>query len=69
MATMLQTFLGLLSVALFILVARSIIRAFLDPQRALPGPILARFTRLWKLYSFWQGDFHHKNIKLHEKYG
>ena len=36
---------------------------------SIPGPLLARFTRLWYLYRVWKGDFEKHNLELHEKYG
>lgn len=41
----------------------------LDPLRHLPGPFIARFTRLWYLYQIHQGRFEQVNIELHRKYG
>ena len=41
----------------------------LSPQRSIPGPFLARFTRLWYFYQIYQGDFERLNVKLHEQYG
>ncbi|KFY41502.1 hypothetical protein V494_02966 [Pseudogymnoascus sp. VKM F-4513 (FW-928)] len=35
----------------------------------LPGPFLARFTRLWKVYINLKGDSHLTYQKLHDKYG
>ncbi|KAE8330563.1 cytochrome P450 [Aspergillus sergii] len=35
----------------------------------IPGPSLAAYTRLWKLYNAWKGDHHHTEIALHRKYG
>lgn len=35
----------------------------------LPGPVLARFTRLWKVYISLKGDSHIEYQKLHRKYG
>lgn len=36
---------------------------------SIPGPFLARFTRLWFYFRVRAGDFHHENIALHQKYG
>lgn len=46
-----------------------LIRALADPLRTVPGPTVARFTRLWKLRAFYRGDFEKTNIALHRKYG
>lgn len=40
-----------------------------SPLRAVPGPLGARFTRLWYLYRVRKGRFHLDNIELHRKYG
>lgn len=37
--------------------------------RKLPGPFEARFSRLWYFRHVRDGNFHHRNIQLHEKYG
>lgn len=42
---------------------------FIDPLRSVPGPLLARFTRLWYLYKIYKGNFERTNINLHKKYG
>jgi cytochrome P450 len=41
---------------------------FTSPLRQIPGPPLARFTRLWYLWTIWKGDAHHVNIELHKRY-
>jgi hypothetical protein len=40
-----------------------------DPLRTVPGPFVARFTRLWYLSKVWQGTFEKTNIALHKKHG
>jgi cytochrome P450 len=40
-----------------------------SPLRDVPGPFLARFTKLWFFNRVRRGKFHHDNIALHEKYG
>ena len=40
-----------------------------DPLRAFPGPILARFTHLWRMYISSRGHAHLVNRKLHEEFG
>ncbi|KAF4535861.1 Cytochrome P450 [Lasiodiplodia theobromae] len=52
-----------------VLCVRSFIRALFSPLRSVPGPFLARFTRLWYLWKVWRGDFQKTNIELHRKYG
>jgi hypothetical protein len=39
------------------------------PLRSVPGPLLARFTRLWYLRAVSKGDFEKTNIELHRKHG
>lgn len=41
----------------------------LSPQRSIPGPFLARFTRLWYFIQIYKGDFERRNISLHEEFG
>ncbi|KAK3356708.1 cytochrome P450 [Lasiosphaeria hispida] len=40
-----------------------------SPLRQYPGPILAKFTNLWRLYHITRGNFHQDVIRLHKKYG
>lgn len=37
--------------------------------RDIPGPTLAKYTRLWKAYSVWKGNHHLAEIDLHKKHG
>ncbi|KAH8595655.1 putative cytochrome P450 pisatin demethylase [Bisporella sp. PMI_857] len=46
-----------------------IYRAITSPLLDVPRPFLARFTRLWKLYTIYRGRFEKVNISLHQKYG
>ena len=41
----------------------------LDPLRDIPGPLLARFTRLWYFIEIYKGSFELTEIELHKKYG
>lgn len=65
----LQNLSSLCLLALTTIILTSAIQAALSPLRSIPGPFLARFTRLWLLWHFWRGDFHKTNIELHNKYG
>lgn len=47
----------------------TLVQSILDPLRRIPGPLLARYTRLWYLYKIYQGDFEKTNIELHERHG
>lgn len=40
-----------------------------DPLRRVPGPWLARFTRLWGLHQIRRGNFEQINVELHQRYG
>ncbi|KAL5361449.1 cytochrome P450 [Aspergillus floccosus] len=59
--------LALLLLSLYLL--RLITNRFKSGLRDIPGPALAKHTRLWKLYSVWKGDHHTTEINLHRKYG
>ncbi|KAK4496971.1 hypothetical protein PRZ48_011420 [Zasmidium cellare] len=50
------------------LVAYSIFLAATSPLRQVPGPFLARFTRLWYFRNVCKGQTHWDNIHLHRKY-
>lgn len=54
-------FLGILSFLYF--------RAFGGPLGQIPGPLDARFSRLWMIQHSWQGDMHKRMIELHKRYG
>lgn len=58
---------GILAVAVF-RVVYAIIVAASSPTRHIPGPFLARFTRLWYLHMVWKGNAEKTNIALHQKY-
>ena len=61
----------LLYAAIALVVARAlyaVLAAALSPTRHIPGPFLARFTRLWYFYSVWKGQAEKDNIRLHRKY-
>lgn len=45
------------------------LRIILDPLRDIPGPLLARFSRLWYLFAIYKGNFEFINIELYKKYG
>jgi hypothetical protein len=54
--------------SIFIVLNR-IRKVLLDPLRDVPGPFIARFSRLWLLREYINGNFHETNINLHQKYG
>ncbi|KAB8237406.1 uncharacterized protein BDW43DRAFT_297724 [Aspergillus alliaceus] len=50
-------------------VARVIYLCYFHPLARYPGPFLARFTNLWRLFTFLGGQHHLSEQHLHEKYG
>ncbi|CAG7921611.1 unnamed protein product [Penicillium olsonii] len=60
---------NLIFVGIAALVIRFLITLVKSPSLSIPGPFLGRFTNLWYLWQMKRGDFHHTNIKLHEKNG
>jgi hypothetical protein len=55
---------------IFSLVAvRLLLNRFTRGVSSIPGPPLAKYTRLWKLYDVWKGDSHNTSIRLHRQYG
>lgn len=56
-------------VILAIVTIRLITNRYKRGLRDIPGPLLAKYTRLWKLHSVWKGDHHHTAIDLHKRYG
>jgi hypothetical protein len=44
-------------------------RQLTSPLLRVPGPFLARFTRLWYLSKIWRGDIERTLIDLHAKHG
>ena len=57
---------GLLLLIRFITVIYS---AAASPLRPIPGPFLARFTKLWYFWRMNAGEFEHENIALHREHG
>ena len=43
--------------------------SFLHPLSKIPGPALARITRIWYVHKVRQGSFDHVARALHKKYG
>ncbi|EME87194.1 uncharacterized protein MYCFIDRAFT_184329 [Pseudocercospora fijiensis CIRAD86] len=58
---------GLIAAAIIALLY-PLFRAATSPLKDVPGPFLARFTRLWFFRSRWNGHAHLDNIALHGKY-
>lgn len=61
--------LGALLIIVAYAVISPIIRALTTSLRSIPGPFLARFTRLWELHAVYKHDFATYSIALHRKYG
>ncbi|KAK5462864.1 hypothetical protein LTS15_002576 [Exophiala xenobiotica] len=61
--------LGIVGLLGAVLVTRTLISALLSPLRRIPGPFLARFTRLWQFVEIGRGQFEKTNLELHDKYG
>lgn len=38
-------------------------------QSQLPGPTVAAYTKLWRVWNVWRGSAHLDAIELHRKYG
>ncbi|OOF96477.1 hypothetical protein ASPCADRAFT_144945 [Aspergillus carbonarius ITEM 5010] len=53
--------------ALGLILAVFVRRALSD--RDIPGPVLARYTRLWYMWQMMKGDFQYTNIRLHQDHG
>ncbi|ORY72116.1 cytochrome P450 [Pseudomassariella vexata] len=51
------------------LTLRILTKRYLSPLRSIPGPFVASFTRLWKVYSTARGRTNLEHIALHRKYG
>lgn len=64
-----QLYLSALILLVTYLVISRIARTYITPLRSVPGPFLARFTRLWELRVVLKEDFATYNIALHKKYG
>lgn len=54
---------------LLAIAANLLYNRFRPGLRHIPGPTLAKYTRLWRFYNVWKGDAHHTAIELHKKYG
>ncbi len=46
-----------------------LVQYVLDPLRSVPGPFLARFTRLWYFLEVYKGSFEVTNVELHRRHG
>lgn len=55
--------------AIGILIARLLQNKFRYQLRNIPGPTLASYTSLWRLYDVCEGQAHKTAIELHRKHG
>ncbi|KAF2455785.1 cytochrome P450 [Lineolata rhizophorae] len=55
--------------AVLLWILKRMLDEIISPLRKLPGPFMARFSRLWYLKQVWKGNFEQTNIALHRKYG
>jgi hypothetical protein len=46
-----------------------VLKPWFSRLRAIPGPFLTRYTRLWLFKEAYFGTFPQTNVKLHQKYG
>lgn len=46
-----------------------VLRSLLTPLRNVPGPFLARFSRLWYLIHILKGNWEKVDVELHRRYG
>lgn len=66
-------FYRLLVIAAALILLRYVVRVayhvFISPLKSIPGPFMARFTRLWEVWAMSRGGFHKRVVELHEKHG
>jgi hypothetical protein len=64
-----QSSVALISYGLIGYIVFHLLRNYLEPGLVgIPGPFLAKFTELWKLYQIWNWTFKSSLPGLHEKY-
>ncbi|KAL6247947.1 hypothetical protein RBB50_005295 [Rhinocladiella similis] len=56
-------------VTLLAILVRALYKRYASPLRDVPGPFLASCTRLWKVWSTYNGHTELDHIALHKKYG
>lgn len=54
---------------LVVILANLLYNRFRPGLRHIPGPELAKYTRLWRLYNVFKGNAHITAIGLHRKHG
>ncbi|KIV83964.1 hypothetical protein PV11_05944 [Exophiala sideris] len=60
---------NLLLVTVLVVIARGLYKKYASPLRSVPGPFLASCSRLWKVWSTYNGHTELDHIALHKKYG
>ncbi|KAL9636727.1 MAG: hypothetical protein Q9164_002642 [Protoblastenia rupestris] len=59
----------ILLVLVFAYALDTLYKAYATPLRDIPGPWLAKFTRIWLFTAIAKRDFQTTNVDLHRKYG
>ncbi|KAM3077369.1 hypothetical protein ACMFMG_006719 [Clarireedia jacksonii] len=62
-------FLSVIPAIYILYILHILLSAAVSPLRHIPGPLLARFTRLWYCLSIYRGAYEREIICLHRKYG
>ena len=60
---------GSLGAPLLLLWLWGFLKTVTSRTRSIPGPRLARFTRLWYFKKVWDGAWHQDNMALHQEHG
>ncbi|KAF7933325.1 hypothetical protein BELL_0129g00150 [Botrytis elliptica] len=60
---------ALITIPVSLYILSTISLAMIDPLRHIPGPFLARFTRVWYCWEIYKGHFERTNQQLHTRYG
>lgn len=59
----------LLGLSLSLVVLRTIYRAYFKSLHSVPGPRLAKFTRLWLANAIYSRQYHKISTEIHRQYG
>lgn len=59
----------LLLAAVVTFASRKLVLVLQDPLRSIPGPFIARFTKLWVFRRFYAGQWHEEVLQLHREHG
>lgn len=58
-----------LQVLLGLFIFHLLLKYLRDQARNVPGPLAARFTRLWYFRQLYAAKFHETNVALHQQHG